>query len=177
MMSTDQRDFAQVKTTELFITRHGWFKREYELTDGQFVYAKLSYRSNFKRDAIIELPQNSWTIKRKGWFNRTLLLNLGEDDTIGNLIPETWKRDFNLKLDDGFEATYLYKKLFSKSLVLTNGQLGDIFQITQKAFSIKQPFTVTIDLITKPDNMPPLPLLIMIGLHVILLRQQQAASQ
>jgi hypothetical protein len=80
-------------------------------------------------------------------------------------------------MDNGFEATYLYKKLFSKSLVLTNGQLGDIFQITQKAFSIKQPFTVTIDLVTKPDNMPPLPLLIMIGLHVILLRQQQAASQ
>ncbi|MES2063367.1 MAG: hypothetical protein V4456_15675 [Bacteroidota bacterium] len=174
-MSTDQRDFAQVKTTELFITRQGLFKREYELTDGQFVYARLSYRSNFKRDAIIELPQNSWTIKRKGWFNRTLLLNRGEDEAIGNIIPETWKRDFNLKLDDGFEATYLYKKLFSKSLTLTNNQLGDILQITQKALGIKQPFTVSINLVTKPENMPPLPLLIMIGLHVILLRQQQAA--
>jgi len=174
-MSTDQRDFTQVKTTELFITRQGLFKREYELTDGQFVYAKLSYRSNFKRDAIIELPQNSWTIKRKGWFNRTLLLNRGEDEAIGNIIPETWKRDFNLKLDDGFEATYLYKKLFSKSLTLTNNQLGDILQITQKALGIKQPFTVSINLVTKPENMPPLPLLIMIGLHVILLRQQQAA--
>lgn len=176
-MSTDQRDFAQVKTNELFITRHGFWKREYELTDGQFVYAKLGYRSNFKRDAIIELPQNSWTIKRKGWFNRTLLLNRGEDEPIGNIIPETWKRDFNLQLDNGFEATYLYKKLFSKSLALTNTQLGDILQITQKAFGIKQPFTVTIDLVTKPDNMPPLPLLVMIGLHVILLRQQQAAAQ
>jgi hypothetical protein len=174
-MSTDQRDFAQVKTTELFITRQGLFKREYELTDGQFIYAKLSYRSNFKRDAIIDLPQNSWTLKRKGWFNRTLLLNQGEDDPIGNLIPETWKRDFNLKLDNGFEATYLYRKLFSKSLVLTNRQFGDVFQITQKAFNVKQPFTVTIDLVTKPENMPPLPLLIMVGLHLILLRQQQAA--
>jgi hypothetical protein len=175
-MSTDQRDFEQVKTNELYITRQGWFKREYELTDGQFIYAKLSYRSNFKRDVLIELPQKSWIIKRKGWFNRTLLLNRGEDETIGYIIPETWKRDFNLKLDDGFEATYLYKKLFSKSLTLSNDQLGDILQITQKAFGIKQPFTVTIDLLTRPDKMPPLPLLIMIGLHVILLRQQQAAA-
>ena len=175
MMSTDQRDFTKLKTNELFITRQGWFKREYELTDGQFVYAKLSYRSNFKRDAIIELPQNSWTIKRKGWFNRTLLLNLGEDEIIGNLIPETWKRDVNLKLDDGFEAAYLYKSLFSKSLVLTNGWLGDILHITHKAFNIKQPFTVGIDLVTQPDKMPPMPLLIMAGLHVILLRQKQAS--
>lgn len=176
-MSTDQRDFAQVKTNELLIIKNGFWKPEFELTDGQFVYAKLSYGSNFKRDAIIELPQNSWTIKRKGWFNRTLLLNRGEDEPIGNIVPETWKRDFNLQLDNGFEATYLYKKLFSKSLTLTNDQLGDILQITQKAFGIKKPFTVTIDLLTKPDNMPPLPLLVMIGLHLILLRQQQAAAQ
>jgi hypothetical protein len=175
-MSIDQRDFAQVKTNELFITRQGWFRREFELTDGQFIYAKLSYRSNFKRDAIIELPQNSWTIKRKGWFNRTLILNSGEDEPVGNIIPETWKRDFNLKLDSGFEATYLYKKLFSKALTLTHHQLGDILQITQKPFGIKQPFTVTIDLMTKPDNLPSLPLLTMIGLHVILLRQKQAAA-
>ncbi|RYU91599.1 hypothetical protein EWM62_06570 [Mucilaginibacter terrigena] len=172
----DLRNADQLRTNELFIARHGFWKPEFELTDGQFVYAKLSYRSNFKRDAIIELPQNSWTIKRKGWFNRTLLLNRGEDEPVGNLVPEIWKRDFNLLFDTGFEATYLCKKLFSKSITLTNSQLGDILHITQKPFAVKQPFTVTIALLKTPENMPPLPLLIMIGLHVIMLRQKQAAA-
>ncbi|MFD0765393.1 hypothetical protein ACFQZI_11060 [Mucilaginibacter lutimaris] len=175
-MSNDQRDFAQAKTNELYIIKDGWFKPEYQLTDGQFVYAKLSYRSNFKRDAVIELPQQIWTIKRKGWFNRTLFINKGEDEIIGTIIPETWKRDFNLEFENGFTATYLYKKLFSKSLTLTNDTLGDILHITQKAFSVKQPFTVTIDLVTKPSDIPALPLLIMVGLHVVLSRQRQAAA-
>jgi hypothetical protein len=80
-------------------------------------------------------------------------------------------------MDNGFEATYLYKKLFSKSLSLTNDTQGDILQITQKAFNFKQPYTVTIDQVTQQANTPPLPLLAFMGLVIIMLRQQQAATQ
>jgi hypothetical protein len=175
-MTSDLRNIDQLRTSELYIIRNGFWQPNFELTDGQFVFAKLSYRSNFKRDAIIELPQNSWTIKRKGWFNRTLYLNIGEDEPIGTLVPETWKRNFNLKLDSGFEATYLYRTLFSKELTLTSDTLGDILQIHQKPFSTKRHSTVNIDLVTVPDSMPPMPLLIMAGLHITLLRQQKAAA-
>ncbi|MCQ6957341.1 hypothetical protein [Mucilaginibacter aquariorum] len=173
----DYRNIDQLRTNELAVVKKGFWKPEFELTDGQFVYAKLRYRSNFKRDAIIETPQVTYTIKRKGWFNRTILVNKGEDETIGTLVPETWKRDFNLKMDNGFEATYLYKKLFSKSLSLTNDTQGDILQITQKAFNFKQPYTVIIDQVTQQANTPPLPLLAFMGLVIIMLRQQQAATQ
>jgi hypothetical protein len=116
------RSFDQIKTNELFITRHKWFlEAYYELTDGQFVYGRLSYRSkSFKRYAIIETAQDTWTIKPKGWFKRSLLINKGEDETIGTLIPETWKRNVNLEMDNGFKGTYLYKKLFSRSLTFTH---------------------------------------------------------
>ncbi|MCO5935303.1 hypothetical protein NAF17_07110 [Mucilaginibacter sp. RB4R14] len=173
----DYRNIDQLRTNELAIIKKGFWKPEFELTDGQFVYAKLRFRSNFKRDAIIETPQETFTIKRKGWFNRTVLVNKGEDEIIGVLVPETWKRDFNLKMDNGFEATYLYKKMFSKSLSLTNGTQGDILTITQKAFNFKQPYTVTIDQVTQQPNTPLLPLLAFMGLVIIMLRQQQAATQ
>jgi hypothetical protein len=117
-----------------------------------------------------------WTIKRKGFFNRTLLLNQNGEQTIGTLVPATWKRDIALKMDDGFEATYLYKKLFAKSLTLTGNMTGNILQITQRAFGIKQPFEVTFDKTLKHQNLPPFPLLILAGVSIILLRQQQAAA-
>lgn len=171
------RDIGQLRTFELSINKIGFWKPEYELTDGQFVYAKLRFRSNFKRDAIIETPSATYIIKRKGWFNRTILINQGEDETIGVLVPETWKRDFNLKMDNGFVATYKYKKLFSKSLSLVDDNDADILIITQKAFNFKQPYTVTVDQATQSPNTPSLPLLALMGLVIIMLRQQKAGTQ
>lgn len=172
----DYRDFDQLRTNELFVTRHKWFFPYYELTDGQFVYAKLSYKSAFKKYAVIETAQGMWTIKRKGLLSRTQLLNQGEDDTIGNLIPATWKRDMDLKMDNGFEATYLYKSLFAKSITLVSNTLGDLMQITARPFGIKKPFMVTFDNTLTQSSTPPLPLLAMIGVNVVLVRQQHAAA-
>jgi hypothetical protein len=173
----DLKDTNELSANELIIVKKGFWHPTFELINGQLVYGKLSFRSNIKRDAIIEMPHITYTLKRKGWFNRTILINHGEDETVGTLIPETWKRDFNLKMNNGFEATYSYKKLFSKSLTLNSVADGDILQINQKTFNFKQPYTVSIDLITKQNNMPPLPLLAFMGLVIIMLRRQQAATQ
>jgi hypothetical protein len=172
----DYRTFDQLRTTELTIVKNGFWYPAYELTDGQFVYGQLSYRANFKRDGVIETAQGTWTIKRKGWFKRSFLLNQNEDETIGTLIPETWLRNVNLKMDSGFEASYQYKKILSRSLVLTHDTLGDILKITGKAFNFKRPYTITLEQITQQNDMPPIPLLALIGVNIILIRQQQAAA-
>ena len=173
---SDYRAFDQLRTNELTIVKNGFWYPAYELTDGQFVYGQLSYRANFKRDGVIETAQGTWTIKRKGWFKRSYDLNQNEDETIGTLIPETWVRDVNLKMDSGFEATYQYKRAFSRSLVLTHDTLGDILQITAKLFNFKRPYTVTLEQVKQPDNMPPILLLALTGLNIILIRQQKAAA-
>ena len=175
-MTNELRNIDQLRTNELKIVKNGFWKPVFELTDGQYIYAKLSYRSNFKRNAIIETLQNNWTIKRKGWLNRILVINQGEDKFIGSIIPETWKRDFDLKLSNGFEATYFYENLFSRSLTLKTDDSGDILYITHKAFNLKRPFSVKINLLSNPEFLPSVPLIIMVGLHVILLRQRRTAT-
>ncbi|MFA6083208.1 hypothetical protein [Mucilaginibacter sp.] len=170
------RSFDQIKTNELFITRHKWFFPYFELTDGQFVYGKLSYKNSYKRYAIIETAQGIWTIKPKGWFKRNLLINKGEEETIGTLIPETWKRNVNLEMDTGFKGTYLYKKLFSRSLMFSHDMYGDLLQITQKAWGFKKPFVVSYDQSFKINDLPPLPLLALIGVNLILVRQAHASA-
>jgi hypothetical protein len=172
----DYRTFDQLRTTELTVVKTGFWHPAYELTDGQFVYGQLSYRANFKRDGVIETAQGTWTIKRKGWFKRSYDINKNEDETIGTLIPEIWVRDVNLKMDSGFEAAYQYKRILSRSIVLTHDTLGDILQITAKLFNFKRPYTITLEQIKQPDNMPTIPLLALIGLNVILIRQQKAAA-
>jgi hypothetical protein len=174
-MMNDFRNFDQLKTTELFVTRHKWFFPYYELTDGQFVYGKLSYKSHWRRYAVIETAEGRWTIKHKGLFNRTMLINQDEDKTIGTIEPQRWKRDTLLKLDNGFEATYLYKKLFTKALTLASAAQGDILQIIQKPFGIKTPFKIQVD--ASPQKVKlNIPLFILIGVNLILLRQAQAAA-
>jgi hypothetical protein len=174
MIESTFRSFELVKTNELFVTRHKWFFPYYELTDGQFVYGKLSYHSSFRRHAVIEAAQGTWTVKHKGWFKKGLLINRGEDDTVGNLIPETWKRNINLKMDDGFEAVFLYKKLFTTTFTLNHDMYGDILNIKQKAFGIKKPFVLNYDQALKVNNMPPIPLLALIAINLILIRQTQS---
>ncbi|OOQ59559.1 hypothetical protein [Mucilaginibacter pedocola] len=171
----DYRKFEQVKTTELFITKNKWFYPYYELTDGQFIYGKLSYKGHWRRHAVIETADGLWTVKQKGWFKRAMLINRNEDETIGTMEPQTWKRDTLIKLDDGFEGNYLYKKLFTNAVTLVSDTEGDILRIATKAFGIKKPFTIEVDPSPKKVKLN-IPLLVLAGVNLILLRQAQAAA-
>lgn len=173
---TDYRDFNSARTSEMFITRVGWWRPYFELSDGQFTYARLSYKGTFKRYAIIESAAGLFTIKRKSLMSRTLMLNRGEEETIGELQPATWKRDVELRMDNGFEATYLFKKLFSRAYTLTNDSYGDILEVKQVAWGFKKPFTVNFFTENQQTGKPDMPLLTLISVYFILLRQQQAAA-
>ncbi|MEO6632615.1 MAG: hypothetical protein ABIN13_12855, partial [Mucilaginibacter sp.] len=126
--------------------------------------------------AIIETAEGSWTVRYKGWFKRSSLINKGEDETIGTLTPAKWNRNIDLQMDNGFKAFFNYKKLFSMTFVLTHEMYGDIFAIKQKAFSIKKPYFITFDQTLQISDRPPLPLLILIGVNAMLKRQEQAAA-
>ncbi|RFZ90920.1 hypothetical protein D0C36_18395 [Mucilaginibacter conchicola] len=172
----DFRDFGSARTSEMFVTRIGWWRPYYELSDGQFIYARLSYKGTFKRYAIIDSAADTFTIKRKSLISRTLMFNRGEDETIGELQPSAWKRDVELKMNNGFEAIYLFKKLFSRAYTLTSNAYGDILDVKQIAWGIKKPFTVSFAADNYQQGKPDVAVLTMIGVHFILYRQQQAAA-
>ncbi|MBL4674992.1 MAG: hypothetical protein JKY70_02115 [Mucilaginibacter sp.] len=170
------RDIGSLRTSELTVTRFGWWRPYYQLGDGQFMYARLSYKGTFKRYAIIESNAGMFTIKRKSMLSRIMMLNRGEDETIGELEPATWTRDVTLRMDNGFEATYLFKKLFSRAYTLSSEPYGDILELKQIAWSIKKAFSVILSPDNQQQGKPDTGLLAMIGVHFILLRQAQAAG-
>jgi hypothetical protein len=54
------------EASELTVIRHGFFRSWYELTDGQFIYGKLSYVGWTRPTAILETASNRWEIVPKG---------------------------------------------------------------------------------------------------------------
>ncbi|HEK21611.1 MULTISPECIES: hypothetical protein [unclassified Mucilaginibacter] len=173
---TNFRSIDQMHTNDFFINRIGWWRPYYELSDEQFTYARLSYKSILNRYAIVECAAGLFTIKRRSLIGRTLLLNHGEDELIGEIEPAVWKRNVKLCMNNGFEATYKFKKLFSRSFTLFNESYGDILEIKQLIWGFKRPFSVTLAPNNQQPGKPDVALLAMIGVHFILVKQAQAAA-
>jgi hypothetical protein len=169
------RSFDQLRTNALIIVRNGFFRPVFELTDGQFVYGKLSYPSMWKTRTILETAQKTWIIKRKGIFKRSLLIVDTNEMEIGTVTPEILSRRVNLSLNNGFTATYLNKKIFTRTFSLTSDQYGDILDIKTVLWGFKKPFEVSVDL-DKLKSIPDMPLLALLGVNLILIKQAQAAA-
>jgi len=174
-MMNDYRSFDQLRTNELSVIRHGFWRPWFELTDGQFCYGKLSYDGLWKVGAILESAQKTWIIKSKGIFSRVLLINDTDGMQIGTITPEIWSRKTMLSLDDGFEAVYLNKKVFTRTFSLINTQYGDLLNIKQESWKLKTPFKVFLE----PDvlkNIPNPSLLTLLGINLVLQNQKKAAA-
>lgn len=169
------RSFDQLRVTELLIIRHGFWRPWYELTDGQFSYGKLTYIGALKRTCTLETYSGSWTIRRKSWVGRKFIIEQPEGIEIGLITPEIWSRKITLELNKSLTVTFYNKKILSRTCTWVNDQLGDILNIEAKLWSWKQPFIVKID----PDmirKVPELPLLALLGINLVLLKQAEAAA-
>lgn len=173
------RDIGLLKTNMLTVVRHKWFFPWFELTDGQFCYGKLSYCGNYRRHAVIETAQGTYTVKKSGWLGRILNVYHNDDELTGTIIPEIWSRKITLKMTTGFEAELLKKKIFSSIFCWDSPQYGELVQIKLKPFNFKTPYTVIFDPNFQNNfrtEIPALPLLALLGINLILLRQAEAAS-
>jgi hypothetical protein len=114
-------------------------------------------------------------VKRKSWIGRKLIIEQPEGIEIGLITPEILSRKITLELNNGLIATFYNKKILSRTYTWLNDQLGDILNVETKLWSRKQPFIVKID----PDlikKVPELPLLALLGINLVLLKQAEAAA-
>ncbi|QKJ30515.1 hypothetical protein HQ865_12365 [Mucilaginibacter mali] len=169
------RPFDQLRVNELMVNRIGYFRPSYELNDGQFIYAKLSTAGWFKPTAILETADNRWELVPKGLFRRTLYINKSATENIGSVKPEAWTRKISLGMNDGFQAHFTSKKVFSRTVYLNSDQYGDMFSIEPNLWKFKMPFRVTFnrDIL---KQVPEIGMYMLIGIYMVLLRQQQAAA-
>ena len=171
----DYRSFDELRTNELSVTRYGFWRPWFELTDGQFCYGKLSYEGVWKSAIILETGKKTWIIKRKSLFSRAMLIYDTDGMQAGTVTPEIWSGKIKLSLNNGFEAVYLNKKVFTRTFSLIDTQQADLLNIKAETWKIKTLFKVFIE----PEalkNTADLPLLTLLGIKLILLRRKQAAA-
>ena len=143
--------------------------------DGQFCYGKLSYANFWKTITVLEVENKTWIIKRKGVFKRTFLINDPDGSNLGSVTPEIWSRKTILSMNNGFGGVYLNKKLISRTFSLINNQFGDILSIKTELWGFKKPFKVSFDL-DMLKKIPDLPLLALLGINLVLIKQAKAAN-
>jgi len=171
------RPFDKVRVGELTLVRHGFFCCWYKLTDGQFMYGKITYIKRFMPVVLLEVAGKSWQVASKSIFSNTLIITLPDTgEQIAQVKPDTWARKTRLEMESGFAGTFTSKSIFSRTYTFTNESMGDIFNIEQMLWKLKTPFKVTFDQ-GFVKTLPDMPLLLLVGAYTMLLRQQQAAAR
>ncbi len=72
-------------------SQKGIFSREYELTAGDRVVARVVFRSMLGSLADVTIDNESWTIKRTGLFRpRVTVRRAGSEEDFAVFTPNTW---------------------------------------------------------------------------------------
>lgn len=167
--------FKKIQGTELKVTRNGFFRPTYILSDDLYTYGDITYTGTFRWTSILTIAEDSWTIRRKGIFSRTLLIYNNNAAYVGSVTPEIWNRKIKLIMENGFAADFYNKKILSRTNTWISDQYGDIVSIQTNIWGFKTPFKVVIE----PNSLQPvpeLPLLTLLGINLVLLKQAQAAQ-
>lgn len=170
------RDIDMLRTTELYVTRKGWFKPVYTLTDGQFDYGRITCAGAFTRAKDIETAEAKFTVKPKGFFGmETDIINCDKGEVVGHYRKNGWETRIILEMNNGVSA--LLKKgkgFFSRKMIWTDEQYGDYLEINHCG-RLHKPFKIRLE----PNSVKtrlPLALFALIGVNFILNKQAQAAS-
>ncbi|MFD2872060.1 hypothetical protein ACFS5N_06255 [Mucilaginibacter ximonensis] len=173
---SNYRDIDMLRTTELYVTRKGWFKPVYTLTDGQFDYGCITHAGAFTRTRNIETAEAKFSVKPRGFFGKEVeIINQDKSEVVGCYRKNGWETRITLEMNNGFKT--LLKKgkgIFSRKMIWTDERYGDFIEINNCG-RLHKPFKVKLE----PNSIKtrlPLALLTLIGVNFILVKQAQAAS-
>lgn len=160
------------KTTELFLTRQGWFSREYELTDNAYSYGQLAYRRFSRRKAIVTTATDNWTFKIESIFSRTILITDQNEEIIGKATRAIFSRKTLLTMQNGFRGEFYRPSIWAREYIWEFGEYGRIMHIYSNPLSLMD--IIGIDQSTAPAAL--IPLLTFLGSYLIILRRRRKAA-
>jgi len=165
--------FDPKQTRKLVLLRHGWLSPEFELTDDNSSYGKLSYNWLSRRVAKAESATNRWIFRNGFIFTRTISITDENGVLVGETSHEIFSRRTVLTLQTGFTAEFYRPFLFSRERIWDSARYGTILRI------ISYPLLITDDVIIEQTMVPSelIPLLIFLGAHLTILRRRKRAAR
>lgn len=169
------RSFDLLRANELSIIKHGFFNNSYEISDGQFLYGKVSYRLFSRCRAVVETADGAWTFSRKQLFSRTIIISKGGGEIIGEVTRGFFSQTSELKLYNGFEASFAHTSFLPVEFTWSNSAYGEMLKIRGRIFAFYNTVKITINSPGRP--IAETPLLAFLSIHLLLLRQRRKAAR
>lgn len=160
------------KVGKLRLKRDGFFVPEYLLTDDVSDYGDLSYDGFNKRSALAVTANTLYRFNFDGWFTNTIAITNSDGEVIGRCTRELFSRTYQLHLESGFTASFYRPNFFSSQYVWQSDGYGDIIGINNRF-----PFSLTTDIDIYQSKAPTcvMPLLMLLGQHLIILNRRRRA--
>lgn len=166
------------RVLDLQVTRRGFFRAEHILSDGQFEYGLLgcSGKGIFSRERQIDTANGNFIVRPIGWLGKEVqILNADTSEVIGSFTRNTWDTRKTITFNNGFIAEFRRDGgIFSRTMSWYNAELGNIIQI-KACYKYSRPFSVTFNPAIVGKDIP-FTLLTLLGVHIILIKQAQAAA-
>lgn len=166
-------EIASLKTNFLSVIRKGWFRRTFELTDGNESYGQISYPGFFKRKASVKTASGFWIFHHKNFFSRTILITNANGLTIAKLDRYWFSSNALLQLENGTIYKFSRLSFWNRKFEWADDQQKQLLTFKGRLFS-KIFLDITLDKNTRPDSL--LLLLCFLGTHLILLKRRRKAA-
>jgi len=168
--------FDPRRSPVLEVIRHGVFRPDLVLTDGVFLYSKLTYKGFFQKIGYIETQNGSWEIRPRNLFSRHLIVaNLTSNKIEASVKTSLWCEKATVEFTNGLVFDFKRKGLFSRARSWCSSSTGRIFNIECRSLSYKKPFRILFEPNGEKSNVN-LILSGFIGLNVILKNQEFTAT-
>jgi hypothetical protein len=157
---------------QIQVSKNGAFKRHYAFFLNDTLLATLIYGSTWRDDAIIQIGDHTWQIKRIGFWKKQIELKADQSPYTKVSIPYNWKYRISYRTDSGivysFKPTGFWKRTWAwfneKEQMVIGMKTVASFSKRRGEISIYQPPT------------EELYLLMILGWYQLLTYQQHASA-
>jgi hypothetical protein len=149
------------------------FKSDYELRFGDELIATLRFQRIFSSTAIAENADGCWTFQRVGFFRKkTIIRPRGSSTILGIFRKNRWKEGGCLELSDNRK----FKAIANlwKNTIEFQTDIGETLIHTKSTGIFR--LSATVHMNRKCLQLPELPWMVMLGLHLIVMMRRDAAA-
>ncbi|HEY0896186.1 MAG TPA: hypothetical protein VGE15_06515 [Sphingobacteriaceae bacterium] len=164
------RSFSQLKSPSLTIIRSRWFTPDYEITDGTYTYARLTYKGFLWQSAVAETSEAVWTLRFEGFFPRKVVVCNKEDKKVASIELGWLSNRSALTLNGGKQLFFVRESLWNSSFSWEDLKRGKIMTINGQHFSRK---VASLEIHDKVVANPLIPLLSLLALHLVLVKRRK----
>ena len=168
------RHLTDAGTRSLHWTQTRLFDSNYELVDGDDVFARLSFPRLFGSLAIAEAAAGTWTFKRVGfWHTRATIRREGSDRDVAVFEHNTWSGGGTLTFADGRKIQITTNFWESRIECQTEDGRALLRYATEGFMRLG----ATLEVLPAGAALPELPWLLAFGWYLVVMIQHDAATQ